>query len=62
MNWHPQDSLDLGNSTEQLNLSLLDGESLAKLSPAALLGWASPEPALGQGLVGLEAAVTGEEL
>lgn len=62
VDWDPQDSLDLANSTDQLNLSLLDGKSLARLSPAVLLGWASPEPALGQGLVGLEAAVAGEEL
>ncbi|XP_055975721.1 cyclic AMP-responsive element-binding protein 3-like protein 3 isoform X2 [Sorex fumeus] len=61
--WEPQDWLDLSNSTEQLNnLSLMAVEFLGRLNLAFLLGWASPEPALGQGLVGLEAAVAGEEL
>ncbi|XP_004619563.2 cyclic AMP-responsive element-binding protein 3-like protein 3 isoform X1 [Sorex araneus] len=61
--WAAQDWLDLGNSTEQLNnLSLMAGEFLGRLNLAVLLGWASPEPALGQGLVGLEATVAGEEL
>ncbi|XP_049643953.1 cyclic AMP-responsive element-binding protein 3-like protein 3 [Suncus etruscus] len=88
VDWEPQDSLNLGNSTEELDhsslkhpnlehlsreklslehlslehLSLVGGAFLEWLSLSTLLGWALPEPALSQGVLGLEAAVAGEEL
>ncbi|XP_046494277.1 cyclic AMP-responsive element-binding protein 3-like protein 3, partial [Equus quagga] len=53
--------LALDNSTEKLdNLTLASGNSSEELRRATLLDWASPEPALSPGRVGLEAA--GEEL
>lgn len=93
VDWEPQDSLNLGNSTEELehpslehprlehprlehlsreklslehlsleHLSLVGGAFLEWLSLSTLLGWVLPEPALSQGVLGLEAAVAGEEL
>lgn len=53
--------LALENSTEELNKStLVQGNWAEDLSQATLLDWASSEPALSPGLVGLEAV--GEEL
>lgn len=53
--------LALDNSTEELNKStLVQGNWTEELSRATLLDWASPEPALSPGRVGLEAV--GEEL
>lgn len=61
MHWKSQDVLPLENSTEELNKStLIQGNWAEQLGRAALLGWASSEPALSPGLVGLEAV--GEEL
>ncbi|XP_036315817.1 cyclic AMP-responsive element-binding protein 3-like protein 3 isoform X2 [Pipistrellus kuhlii] len=61
VHWKSQDMLPLENSTEELNKStLVQGNWAEELSRATLLGWASSEPALSPGLVGLEAV--GEEL
>ncbi|XP_070271919.1 cyclic AMP-responsive element-binding protein 3-like protein 3 isoform X1 [Myotis yumanensis] len=61
VHWKSQDMLALENSTEELNKStLVQGNWAEELSQATLLDWASSEPALSPGLVGLEAV--GEEL
>ncbi|KAM8763535.1 cyclic AMP-responsive element-binding protein 3-like protein 3 isoform 1-T1 [Rhynchonycteris naso] len=61
VHWESQDMLALDNSTEELDKStLVQGNWIEDLSWAALLNWASPEPALSPGRVGLEAV--GEEL
>lgn len=61
VHWKSQDMLALENSTEELNKStMVQGNWAEELSRATLLDWASSEPALSPGLVGLEAV--GEEL
>lgn len=61
VHWKSQDLLALENSTEELNKStLVQGNWAEELGQATLLDWASSEPALSPGLVGLEAV--GEEL
>ncbi|KAM5308173.1 cyclic AMP-responsive element-binding protein 3-like protein 3 isoform 2-T2 [Glossophaga mutica] len=58
--WESRDMLVLDNLTEELDKStLVPGNWTEDLSRATLLDWASPEPALRPGRVGLEA---GEEL
>ncbi|XP_028376933.1 cyclic AMP-responsive element-binding protein 3-like protein 3 isoform X2 [Phyllostomus discolor] len=58
--WESRDMLTLDNLTEELDKStLVPGNWTEDLSRATLLDWASPEPALRPGRVGLEA---GEEL
>ncbi|XP_037021170.2 cyclic AMP-responsive element-binding protein 3-like protein 3 isoform X1 [Artibeus jamaicensis] len=58
--WESQDMLALDNLTEELDKStLVPGNWTEDLSRATLLDWASPEPALRPGRVGLE---VGEEL
>ncbi|XP_024425060.2 cyclic AMP-responsive element-binding protein 3-like protein 3 isoform X6 [Desmodus rotundus] len=58
--WESRDMLALDNLTEELDKStMVQGNWTEDLSQATLLDWASPEPALRPGHVGLEA---GEEL
>ncbi|XP_060038013.1 cyclic AMP-responsive element-binding protein 3-like protein 3 isoform X3 [Erinaceus europaeus] len=60
--WGPQHPSGLDGSSEELDNSTLvvGGGSLEELGTPALLGWASPEPALDSGLGALEAGVAGE--
>ncbi|KAM7143156.1 cyclic AMP-responsive element-binding protein 3-like protein 3 isoform 3-T3 [Molossus nigricans] len=61
VHWKSRDMLALDNSMEELNKStLVQGNWTEELSRATLLDWASPEPALSPGRVGLE--TVGEEL
>lgn len=61
VHWKSQDMLDLDNSMEEMNKSTLVQDNWTEeLSRSTLLDWASPEPALSPGRVGLEAV--GEEL
>lgn len=60
--WGPQHPSGLDGSSKELDNSTLvvGGGSLEELGTPALLGWASPEPALDSGLGALEAGVAGE--